>query len=76
MCPKQIEVNITLVQNNELRGDILRKAMEEDRRNGLHPFFVCTTLGTTGRVANSSLQVFGSLLKKKIFLNSLRNQDF
>ena len=32
-------------ENNELRGDILRAAMEEDRRNGLFPFFVCCTLG-------------------------------
>ena len=25
-----------------------KKAMDEDMKNGLHPFFVSTTLGTTG----------------------------
>ena len=37
-------------ENCVLRGENLRKAMNEDRENGLCPFFVSTTLGTTGGV--------------------------
>ena len=42
-----------------LRGHILRQAMEEDIQNGLHPFFVSTTLGTTGCCAFDNLQEIG-----------------
>jgi histidine decarboxylase len=31
-----------------LRGDVLRRAIDEDKAAGLIPFFVCATLGTTG----------------------------
>ena len=48
-------------ENNELTGDILRNAMEEDRKNGLHPFFVCTTLGTTGCCAFDRLDEIGPI---------------
>ena len=48
-------------ENHVLMGDILRKAMEEDRRNGLHPFFVCTSLGTTGRCAFDRLDEIGPI---------------
>ena len=33
--------------------------MEEDIQNGLHPFFVSTTLGTTGCCAFDNLQEIG-----------------
>ena len=46
-------------QNCSLRGHILRQAMEEDIQNGLHPFFVSTTLGTTGCCAFDNLQEIG-----------------
>uniref|UniRef100_A0A3Q1G0P5 Histidine decarboxylase n=1 Tax=Acanthochromis polyacanthus TaxID=80966 RepID=A0A3Q1G0P5_9TELE len=31
-----------------LRGDTLKEAIQEDRRRGLVPFMLCSTLGTTG----------------------------
>uniref|UniRef100_A0A8W7PZQ6 Histidine decarboxylase n=1 Tax=Anopheles coluzzii TaxID=1518534 RepID=A0A8W7PZQ6_ANOCL len=34
-----------------LRGDALREAIEEDIKQGLIPFWVCATLGTTGACA-------------------------
>ena len=34
--------------------------MEEDIQNGLHPFFVSTTLGTTGCCAFDNLQEIGN----------------
>lgn len=46
-------------QNCSLRGNILRQAMEEDIQNGLCPFFVSTTLGTTGCCAFDNLQEIG-----------------
>ena len=46
-------------QNCSLRGHSLRQAMEEDIQNGLHPFFVSTTLGTTGCCAFDNLQEIG-----------------
>ena len=33
--------------------------MEEDMENGLHPFFVSATLGTTGCCAFDNLQEIG-----------------
>ena len=39
------------------------KAMEEDMENGLYPFFVSTTLGTTGCCAFDNLTEIGMLLE-------------
>ena len=47
-------------QNCSLRGLSLRRAMEEDIQNGLYPFFVSTTLGTTGCCAFDNLQEIGN----------------
>jgi len=38
------------------------QAMEEDMANGLFPFFVSTTLGTTGCVAFDNLDEIGEWL--------------
>ena len=46
-------------QNCSLRGHILRQAIEEDIQNGMHPFFVSTTLGTTGCCAFDNLLEIG-----------------
>lgn len=46
-------------ENASLRGDILGKAMEEDELHGLVPFFVSTTLGTTGSCAFDNLYEIG-----------------
>jgi len=51
-------------QNCSLRGHILRQAMEEDIQNGLHPFFVSTTLGTTGCCAFDNLQEIGPVCQE------------
>ena len=50
--------------NCELRGETLRQAMEEDRHNGLHPFFVTTTLGTTGCCAFDRLDEIGPICRE------------
>ncbi|GAB0096138.1 Aromatic-L-amino-acid decarboxylase [Sergentomyia squamirostris] len=47
-----------------LRGDTLAKAMEEDELQGLVPFFVSTTLGTTGSCAFDNLEEIGSALQR------------
>ncbi|XP_072321675.1 histidine decarboxylase [Eucyclogobius newberryi] len=44
-----------------LRGDTLRLAIEEDRRIGLVPFMVCATLGTTGVCAFDKLSEIGPI---------------
>ncbi|KAL1392851.1 hypothetical protein pipiens_012168 [Culex pipiens pipiens] len=47
-----------------LRADTLRKAMEEDEQQGLIPFFVSTTLGTTGSCAFDDLAEIGEALQR------------
>uniref|UniRef100_A0A8D2LRY4 Histidine decarboxylase n=1 Tax=Varanus komodoensis TaxID=61221 RepID=A0A8D2LRY4_VARKO len=44
-----------------LRGETLRKAIEEDRSRGLVPIFVCATLGTTGVCAFDNLSELGPI---------------
>ena len=46
-----------------LRGDRLKEAMMEDIENGLYPFFVSTTLGTTGCCAFDRLDEIGPICK-------------
>ncbi|XP_029431634.1 histidine decarboxylase isoform X2 [Rhinatrema bivittatum] len=47
--------------NFSLRGETLRKAIEEDRDHGLVPFFICATLGTTGVCAFDCLTELGPI---------------
>lgn len=47
-----------------LRGDTLTRAMEEDELQGLVPFFVSTTLGTTGSCSFDNLEEIGVALQK------------
>lgn len=47
-----------------LRGDTLTKAMEEDEVHGLVPFFVSTTLGTTGSCSFDALEEIGAVLQR------------
>ncbi|XP_034478533.1 tyrosine decarboxylase [Drosophila innubila] len=51
-------------ENASLRGQTVGEAMEEDELQGLVPFFVSTTLGTTGSCAFDNLSEIGSELKK------------
>uniref|UniRef100_A0A8D2Q8L3 Histidine decarboxylase n=2 Tax=Varanus komodoensis TaxID=61221 RepID=A0A8D2Q8L3_VARKO len=48
-----------------LRGETLRKAIEEDRSRGLVPIFVCATLGTTGVCAFDNLSELGPICAKE-----------
>ncbi|XP_078710923.1 histidine decarboxylase-like isoform X1 [Lampetra fluviatilis] len=46
-----------------LRGETLRRAVEEDRAQGLVPFFVCATLGTTGVCAFDNMAELGPICR-------------
>ncbi|KAK5645365.1 hypothetical protein RI129_006665 [Pyrocoelia pectoralis] len=49
--------------NGSLRGDALKKAIEEDEAMGLTPFFVSTTLGSTACCSFDNLQELGPICK-------------
>ncbi|XP_026824506.1 histidine decarboxylase [Ooceraea biroi] len=52
--------------DNELsmRGDALLEALTRDRAEGLLPFFVCATLGTTGACTFDNLKEIGPICQK------------
>ena len=52
-------------ENLSLRGETLRKAIEKDKKDGLIPFFVCDTLGTTGACAFDNLEEIGPICKQE-----------
>jgi aromatic-L-amino-acid decarboxylase len=54
---KMRELNID--EEFSLRGPVLQKAIDEDRRNGYFPFFVCATLGTTAVCSFDNLEELG-----------------
>ncbi|XP_022106500.1 histidine decarboxylase-like [Acanthaster planci] len=61
-------VKLRRIQSDErysLRGTTLRKAIDEDEKKGLIPFFVCATLGTTGVCAFDNLDEIGEVCKEK-----------
>ena len=66
-------VRIRVLASDEhlcLRGETLQAAMDEDRRNGLIPFFVCATLGTTGACAFDKLDEIGPICQaEKVWLH-------
>ncbi|XP_051039443.1 histidine decarboxylase [Phodopus roborovskii] len=47
--------------NFSLRGEALQRAIEEDKKQGLVPVFVCATLGTTGVCAFDRLSELGPI---------------
>jgi histidine decarboxylase len=49
--------------NLSLRGDVLRREIEIDKKAGLIPFFVCATLGTTATCAFDNLAEIGAVCK-------------
>ena len=66
-------------ENCSLRGDALRQAMEEDVANGMYPFFVSTTLGTTGCCAFDNIEEIGErsrVLFFSRFFRSYGNRSF
>ncbi|XP_063301743.1 histidine decarboxylase [Pelobates fuscus] len=52
-------------ENFSLRGETLKAAVEEDRKRGLVPVFVCATLGTTGVCAFDNLAELGPVCAKE-----------
>uniref|UniRef100_A0A3Q3AX27 Histidine decarboxylase n=1 Tax=Kryptolebias marmoratus TaxID=37003 RepID=A0A3Q3AX27_KRYMA len=48
-----------------LRGDTLKQAVQEDRRRGLVPFMLCSTLGTTGVCAFDQLTELGPVCEEE-----------
>ncbi|XP_073067914.1 histidine decarboxylase isoform X9 [Manis javanica] len=53
--------------NFSLRGEALKKAIEEDKKRGLVPVFVCATLGTTGVCAFDCLSELGPISKAEVW---------
>ena len=51
--------------NLSLRGDKLKEAIALDRENGLIPFFLCVTLGTTGACAFDNLVELGPICREE-----------
>jgi aromatic-L-amino-acid/L-tryptophan decarboxylase len=47
-----------------MRPEMLEKAIEEDKRAGKVPFFVCATTGTTSSLAFDPLEAIGRICKK------------
>ncbi|XP_021702105.1 histidine decarboxylase isoform X2 [Aedes aegypti] len=57
-------------ENLSLAGRALEEAIEEDIKQGLIPFWVCATLGTTGACAFDNLSEVGDVcLKYKLWLH-------
>ncbi|XP_040198513.1 histidine decarboxylase [Rana temporaria] len=52
-------------ENFSLRGETLQAAVEEDRKRGLVPVFVCATLGTTGVCSFDNLAELGPVCTKE-----------
>ncbi|KAK9870422.1 hypothetical protein WA026_007992 [Henosepilachna vigintioctopunctata] len=52
-------------ENGILRGTVLAKAIEEDKRKGLIPCYVVANLGTTPTCAFDSLEEFGPICQKE-----------
>ncbi|HEX2775648.1 MAG TPA: pyridoxal-dependent decarboxylase, partial [Candidatus Acidoferrales bacterium] len=47
-----------------MRPEMLEKAIEEDKRAGKLPFFVCATVGTTSSLAFDPMEAIGLICKK------------
>jgi aromatic-L-amino-acid/L-tryptophan decarboxylase len=50
--------------NFSLRGDTLRMALEEDKKNGLHPFVLIVTVGTTSSGAIDNIPEIKTVVKE------------
>ncbi|XP_019622539.1 PREDICTED: histidine decarboxylase-like [Branchiostoma belcheri] len=48
-------------EKGRMRGADLQKALDQDRQEGLIPFFVCATLGSTGACTFDSLEEIGPI---------------
>jgi aromatic-L-amino-acid decarboxylase len=65
--------NLRLIGVDEqfaMRPELLEKAIEEDKRAGRIPFFVCATVGTTSSLAFDPLPAIGEICKEhKLWLH-------
>lgn len=53
-----------------MRPELLEKAIEDDKREGRVPFFVCATVGTTSSLAFDPLETIGRICKQhKVWLH-------
>ncbi|XP_031788572.1 histidine decarboxylase isoform X4 [Nasonia vitripennis] len=50
--------------NLSMRGEKLAEALQRDREEGLVPFFVCATLGTTGACSFDNVQEIGPICER------------
>ena len=60
-------VRMRYIESNErleIRADKLQQAIREDKDQGLVPFFICATLGTTGACAFDNLAEVGPVAKQ------------
>ncbi|GLV39593.1 Histidine decarboxylase [Carabus blaptoides fortunei] len=48
-----------------MRGDKLREAIRKDRDNGMIPFWLCVTLGTTGACSFDNLEELGPICNEE-----------
>ncbi|CAF1006273.1 unnamed protein product [Adineta steineri] len=61
-------VKLNLVPSDDklrLRGSSLRQAIAKDKENGLIPFYLCATLGTTGACAFDNLIELGAICERE-----------
>ncbi|KAI1280549.1 Histidine decarboxylase [Halotydeus destructor] len=58
-----VQMRYIASENFSMRGIDLMKAIEADKEQGLVPFFVCATLGTTGSCAFDHLREVASVAK-------------
>ncbi|CAF3252264.1 unnamed protein product [Rotaria socialis] len=61
-------VKLNLVPSDDklrLRGNALRQAIAKDKENGLIPFYLCATLGTTGACAFDNLVELGPICQRE-----------
>ncbi|KAG1689129.1 Histidine decarboxylase [Nymphon striatum] len=63
--PDDSEINSLASDQLSMRADLLQESIQNDKQNGLIPFFVCGTLGTTGACAFDNLEEIGPICKKE-----------
>lgn len=60
--------NLRLIDVDEvfaMRPELLQKQIRQDKENGLIPFFVCATIGTTSSNAMDPVQQIGEICRKE-----------
>ncbi|CAI9719284.1 aromatic-L-amino-acid decarboxylase-like isoform X2 [Octopus vulgaris] len=62
--------DIELDEKRVMRGENVRKAVEEDKAKGLTPFYICATLGTVSVCAFDNIDELGAVCREhKIWLH-------